>query len=370
MTETNPADSQHIDSTTPHSQADQQLPAPAAQVPLDEARVLQGLFDNEVFRRMLSETVSAAYATTASRATMALPETNREQPIVVTQTAPPDYSKMPLLDLDTPSTIYPWVYALENALKNSDVRVEEWRSHLLRAPQSSPTSQPTMELFASQKGEEVKEYLGLRNGLCLAYGPPTPRLSLLLSLNLRFPLMPTTQSWILECRLTRALVDLAAAVTNCELCSDEEITAVLISPFPPKQRVRLEKRVNELLKQPTKRLVLFDTLSRTLPEITPPLTQLAPVAFVEDKDTRPYMKRPRTSSSNKERPNKKYEGKWNNSRSGGRSCNWCGRDNCTSRATCPAKDSTCSKCSKVGHYGRVCRMGKETKSKGPDRIES
>ena len=39
-------------------------------------------------------------------------------------------------------------------------------------------------------------------------------------------------------------------------------------------------------------------------------------------------------------------------------CNRCGKSPAHSRSQCPAKDSTCHKCKKKGHYQTVCRSGK------------
>jgi hypothetical protein len=276
-------------------------------------------------------------------------EGTREQPIVVTQTKAPDFEKLPLLDLDNPSTVYPWVYAFENALRKSDVSPEEWKQHLLRAPQSTPTSLPTMELYAAKHEDAAKDYATLRNSLCQHYGPPTPEMSLLLSLQLRFPSMKTTEEWVLACRLTRALVDVAANAAGTPPCSEENITAVLISPFPENKRIKLEKRVSELCRIESKRCNLFDVVCRHLPEIVPPPTQLAAVAFVgESNEKRFSRKRPQQPPS---RTNDRHPKRTNKTSP----CRWCGRSECTDRATCPAKEQTCSKCHKLGHFARVCR---------------
>ena len=39
----------------------------------------------------------------------------------------------------------------------------------------------------------------------------------------------------------------------------------------------------------------------------------------------------------------------------GRPCSWCGRTPSHDRSKCPAKDSTCRKCAKKGHFQAVCR---------------
>ena len=36
-------------------------------------------------------------------------------------------------------------------------------------------------------------------------------------------------------------------------------------------------------------------------------------------------------------------------------CGWCGRTSCSSRQQCPARNATCFKCSKKGHFESVCR---------------
>ena len=36
-------------------------------------------------------------------------------------------------------------------------------------------------------------------------------------------------------------------------------------------------------------------------------------------------------------------------------CDWCGRTSCSSRQQCPARNATCFKCSKRGHFQSVCR---------------
>ena len=36
-------------------------------------------------------------------------------------------------------------------------------------------------------------------------------------------------------------------------------------------------------------------------------------------------------------------------------CGWCGRTSCSSRQRCPARNATCFKCSKKGHFESVCR---------------
>ncbi|ELT93224.1 hypothetical protein CAPTEDRAFT_218552 [Capitella teleta] len=38
------------------------------------------------------------------------------------------------------------------------------------------------------------------------------------------------------------------------------------------------------------------------------------------------------------------------------SCGWCGGRKRCRRQECPAKDSKCNKCGKMGHWGKVCRM--------------
>ncbi|ELT94258.1 hypothetical protein CAPTEDRAFT_206858 [Capitella teleta] len=38
------------------------------------------------------------------------------------------------------------------------------------------------------------------------------------------------------------------------------------------------------------------------------------------------------------------------------SCGWCGGRKRCRRQECPAKDSKCNKCKKMGHWGKVCRM--------------
>ena len=39
----------------------------------------------------------------------------------------------------------------------------------------------------------------------------------------------------------------------------------------------------------------------------------------------------------------------------GRPCSWCGRTPSHDRSKCPAKDSTCRKCAKKGHFQAICR---------------
>jgi hypothetical protein len=151
------------------------IPNVGAQPPLS----LSTLFLEGEFRRLLRESIlSELPRQTQDQAS----EPTRSEPIVVTQTAPPDYSKLPILNLDDPSTTYPWINAFETALKNSEVRKEEWRAHLLRAPQSLPTSSKALDLFANKAGETLKGYEALRDSFCLNYGPPNPTRALMASL--------------------------------------------------------------------------------------------------------------------------------------------------------------------------------------------
>lgn len=70
-----------------------------------------------------------------------------------------------------------------------------------------------------------------------------------------------------------------------------------------------------------------------------------------------------TKSKPKQTPQKsKPDTKPSNSRPENSKCSWCGKSPSHSRQRCPAKDATCRKCKKTGHYEAVCRSAAKVSS--------
>ena len=77
--------------------------------------------------------------------------------------------------------------------------------------------------------------------------------------------------------------------------------------------------------------------------------QIEPEANLDAVKTR-YKSKQQSSSQNKPPPRQQHAHKQHSGK-----CNRCGRSPTHNRNNCPARDATCHKCSKKGHYASVCK---------------
>jgi hypothetical protein len=274
----------------------------------------------------------------------ALDSRKRPAPQLLSAALKPDFSKLPLLDLQLPDTVYPWVAGFEDALKKVGTPDEEWRTLFLRAPQSVTATQDALSYFADGLGAEAETYEALRAQVCRHFGMPNAQVALLLQLYKSFPASTTTNEWYLRCKATRVMASLASKAWGTQPLSQADLATTLIEPFPERQRIKLQRRMVDLLASPVKSASLFEELNRHLPELERP-TPLV-VAAVESRPSYDRSQQGRRSDSIRSRPF---------------SCRNCGNKTCTRRESCPAKEATCRNCDRKGHYAVVCRQGPQRK---------
>lgn len=80
------------------------------------------------------------------------------------------------------------------------------------------------------------------------------------------------------------------------------------------------------------------------------------------KDTRVGAVQSKQHTKPKHTPQKSKPDAKPNSRPESSKCSWCGKSPSHSRQKCPAKDATCRKCKKTGHYEAVCRSAAKVSS--------
>ena len=81
------------------------------------------------------------------------------------------------------------------------------------------------------------------------------------------------------------------------------------------------------------------------------------VAASVDVHSDPGNQKPEAVIASGHRRQQRSSGTYNNYRNQKKSCYYCGKDWHTNLSDCPARDHTCKKCQKRGHFEHVCRSG-------------